>query len=206
MIKNIIIDWSGVINDNTKNVYQAVLIIFKNHGIDPISYEEFRQQWQQPYMLFYNRYMPELTHGQEQKEYTEAIASQPEPSAYPGIVDTLIKAKEQSKNIVILSGDPTEHVEKEIIRYKLEGVFTDKYTLVHDKSLVIKEIMDKYSFNASETIFIGDTMHEVESGKSASVQTGVVTWGIDTEEKLLSAKPDYIIHNIEELKVLITDN
>jgi phosphoglycolate phosphatase-like HAD superfamily hydrolase len=206
MIKNIIIDWSGVINDNTRNVYQAVLIIFKNHGVNPISYEEFRQQWQQPYMLFYNRFMPYLTHEKEQIEYTEAIASQPEPSAYQGIVTILKKAKAQAKKIVILSGDPTEHVEKEIIRYGLEDVFTDKYTLVHDKSIVIKEIMDKYSFKADETIFIGDTRHEVESGKSARVQTAAVTWGIDTEEKLKTVFPDFIIHNIKELKSLINDN
>jgi phosphoglycolate phosphatase-like HAD superfamily hydrolase len=206
MIKNIIIDWSGVINDNTINVYQAVLMIFKNHSVDPISYEEFRNQWQQPYMLFYNKYMPDLMHEQEQVEYTKAIASQPEPKAYPGIVDVLEKAKEQGKNIIILSGDPTEHVEKEIIRYGLENVFTDKYTLVHDKSLVMKEIMEKYNFKADETIFIGDTRHEVESGKSATVQTAAVTWGIDPEEKLKSVSPDFIIHNIEELKSLINDN
>lgn len=206
MIKNIIIDWSGVVNDNTKNVYRAVLMIFKNHGVDPISYEEFRNKWQQPYMLFYNQYIPNLTHEQEQKEYTEAIASQPEPMAYPGIVDILKKAREQGKNIVILSGDPTEHVEKEIIRYELENVFTDKYTLVHDKSLVIKEIMNKHGFRTNETIFIGDTKHEVESGKSAGIQTAAVTWGIDTEEKLITASPDFIIHNIEELKSLINDN
>ncbi|MFH0767535.1 MAG: HAD family hydrolase, partial [Bacillota bacterium] len=107
MIKNIIIDWSGVINDNTKNVYQAVLILFKNHGIDPIPFEEFQRQWEQPYMLFYNKFMPNLSHELEKEEYAKAIEQQPEPNAYPGIVQVLKKAKDNGKQIVVLSGDPT---------------------------------------------------------------------------------------------------
>ncbi|MFA6272051.1 MAG: HAD family hydrolase [Patescibacteria group bacterium] len=206
MIKNIIIDWSGVINDNTKNFYQVVLTIFRNHGIDPISFEEFRQHWQQPYMLFYNKYIPDLTHELEQKEYRSAIEKQPLPNAYPGISEILKVAKQQGKVIIILSSDFNEHIKKEILRYDLNDVFTDIYSNVHDKSLVIKQITEKYNFKLNETIFIGDTRHEVESGKSAAVQTAAVTWGIDPESKLKTARPDYIIHNIEELKSLINDN
>ncbi|MFH1534368.1 MAG: HAD family hydrolase [Patescibacteria group bacterium] len=206
MIKNIIIDWSGVINDNTKNVYQAVLILFKNHGIDPISFEEFQRQWEQPYMLFYNKFMPNLSHELEKEEYAKAIEQQPEPNAYPGIVQVLKKAKDNGKQIVVLSGDPTDHVQKEIKRYGLEGVFKDVYTFVHDKSSVIKEVVDKYNFNPEESIFIGDTTHEVESGKCANMKTAAVIWGIHTENKLKTAQPDYIIHNIKELDTIINGN
>ena len=203
MINNIIIDWSGVINDNTKNVYQAVLVLFKNHDVDSISFEEFRKQWEMPYMLFYNKFMPNLSHELEKKEYAKAIEEQPESKAYPGIVQILKKAKENNKSIIILSGDPSKHVEKEIKRYGLKGIFKDIYTNVHDKSLVVKKIINKYNFDPETAIFIGDTTHEIEAGKSANLKTAAVTWGIHLEEKLKTANPGYIIRDINELDSLL---
>ena len=147
-----------------------------------------------------------LSHELEKEEYAKAIEQQPEPNAYPGIVDILKVSKNNGKEIVILSGDPTNHVQQEIMRYGLGGVFKDIYTNVHDKSLIIKKIIEKYNFELDKTIFIGDTKHEVECGKKARIQTAAVTWGIDTEDKLETSQPNHLIHNIEELKILINDN
>ena len=60
MIKNIIFDWSGLINNDFPAVYNAIMSIFEKYGVKRISSEEFKKEWVQPYMVFYNKYIPGL--------------------------------------------------------------------------------------------------------------------------------------------------
>ncbi len=53
MIKNIIFDWSGVINDSTENNRLIANEILKKFGSREISLQEFRETWEQPYINFY---------------------------------------------------------------------------------------------------------------------------------------------------------
>ena len=50
MIKNIIFDWSGVINDSVENLLIVVNRMFAELGLKPISLPELKREWEQPYM------------------------------------------------------------------------------------------------------------------------------------------------------------
>jgi len=52
MIKNVIFDWSGVINDDLVTVYKAIMAIFQKLGAKEISLEEFKREWEQPHMRY----------------------------------------------------------------------------------------------------------------------------------------------------------
>ena len=66
MIKNIIFDWSGVVNDSVENLLIVVNRMFAELHLNPISLLELKQEWEQPYMRFYNKYAPNLTLEEEQ--------------------------------------------------------------------------------------------------------------------------------------------
>ena len=53
--KNIIFDWSGVINDNWETTLLTANKLFKHFNVPEITSEEFRREWIQPFMLFYNK-------------------------------------------------------------------------------------------------------------------------------------------------------
>ena len=55
MFKNIIFDWSGVVKDAVEDHVWVVNKMFKNLGGKEISLEEMRQNWEQPYMKFWNK-------------------------------------------------------------------------------------------------------------------------------------------------------
>ena len=69
MIKNIIFDWSGVINDSVENLLIVVNQIFAELHLNPISLMELKENWEQPYMRFYNKYAPNLTLEEEIAAY-----------------------------------------------------------------------------------------------------------------------------------------
>jgi len=206
MIKNIIFDWSGVINDNRETTYLVVLEIFKKFGVPAITMDQFRKEWEQPFMLFYNKFIPNLTMDDEVEAYKEAyitILKNHEPKPYTGIVPLLKNLKENGTNLIIISSDHLLYLQKEIGLFGLEGVFDEINCDVHDKSKNLAETIQRNKFNPRETIFIGDTQHEIEAGKSANLLTGAVTWGIHSKERLTSANPDYIMDSPDDLAKLM---
>jgi len=207
MIKNIIFDWSGVILDDLLIVYEVVMAIFLKFDVRRISLEEFKREWEQPYMKFYEKYgIGRLTREEEVNLYGslyKSIKSKYPPKVYLNIKEVLQKFKKAGINIVVLSSNLRETILSDIEEFGLQGIFKEINSDVHDKAEVIYEIIKRNKFNPEETIFIGDTAHEVEAGKSANTKTAAVTWGYNNEEKLRAANPDFIIHNLEELESII---
>lgn len=203
--KNIIFDWSGVIKDAVEDHVWVVNRMFKNLRGKEIDLEEMRQNWEQPYMKFWNKYYPEMTLEQEQKAYYEAILSKdcPPPKPYPGIVELIKKLKRKGFFMAILSSDAPETVFPEIKKFGLENIFDDLEVKVHDKSEMIEDLIKRNNFLKKETVFVGDTNHEIEVGKQAGIKTIAVTWGFYPENRLKVLNPDFLVHNIKELEEIL---
>lgn len=206
MMENIIFDWSGVINDNLITVHNSVNLIFKKYGVKKISLEEFKKEWEQPYMIFYNKYIPHLSHKEEVASYIEAhkasiIQFPAKPYSY--IQTTLNKFKNAKINMVVISGDPKENLLNDIKKFGLERFFKEINADVHNKVEIIEEVIKRNNFNPEETIFIGDTTHEIETGKLVKIKTAGVTWGFQNEDKIKSVNPDFVFHNLEEMESII---
>lgn len=208
MIKNIIFDWSGVINDNLMTVYNTVIIIFEKYGAKRISLEEFKREWEQPYMVFYNKYLPDLSKTEEDTAYKVAYkiaASRYPPRSYPHIKGTLQKFNNAGIKMVIVSSDPSENLLSDIEDFGLHELFTEVNGEIHDKTKVIHDVIRNNQFDPRETIFIGDTTHEIDAGKRAGTKTAAVIWGYQNEDKIKSVNPDWIIRNLAELESIILD-
>jgi len=208
MIKNIIFDWSGVIIDDLLTVYQAAMMNFEKLGEERITLEEFKREWEQPYMLFYSKYIPDITKEEQdvlyKESYKEAVLEYMfEP--YLHIKDVLEKFKKAGVNMVILSSNHSEYLLSEIEEFNLDGFFSEVNGGIHDKSRAVAEIIKISGFQKQETLFVGDTTHEVKAGKSAGIKTASVTWGYHDEDRLKSAGPDFIIHNLKELENIILE-
>ena len=58
----------------------------------------------------------------------------------------------------------------------------------------------------NETIFLGDSNHEIEEAKEVGILSGAITWGFTSKERLEALKPDFVISNLEELKSVVLEN
>ena len=203
MLNNIIFDWSGVIKDCVLDQLVIVNKIFKQFGAKEITIEEFQENWSQPYMVFYNKYLPNLTIEEETVAYKKAIAESPKAKEYAGISDLIKRAKKRNKKIVVVSSDYPKTILPEIESFGLEGVFDDIVVDAHDKEEEVRDLIKRNSFNEKDTVFIGDSNHEIEVGKKLGIKTIAVTWGFSLENKLKNESPDFIVHNLKELEEII---
>jgi phosphoglycolate phosphatase len=203
--KNIIFDWSGVIKDCFDSHVWGVGEMMKIFGGSPISREELKQNWEQPYMNFWHKYFPNLTLEEEQKIYHQVLSRLdcPKSYSYSGIVELIKKSKNNNCFLAVVSSDSSKMLLSEIKEYNLENIFDEVITDVHDKADGVNKILQSSNLKKEETIFIGDSNHEIEVGKKIGIKTIAVTWGFSTEEKLKALNPDYLVHNIKELENIL---
>ncbi len=200
MIKNIIFDWSGVISDSIERHLIVVNKMFNSFGVRSISIEELKENWEQPYMRFYTKYLPNIKLEDEQIAYTKAMLESGKCDPYSGIVELIKKIKGNGKKLVVISSDVTETLLSEVRDFGLDQIFLEIVSDAHDKTNDLLKIIHRENFNLEETVFIGDSNHEIEEGKKAGIKTIAVTWGYSPKEKLVALKPDFLVDTIEELE------
>ena len=60
-------------------------------------------------------------------------------------------------------------------------------------------IMDKTKVKAQDTVFVGDSPLDVETGRAAGVLTIGIAQGFATKDELVAANPDVLLDNLHEL-------
>lgn len=204
-MKNIIFDWSGVVKDAVDSQLWIINKIFKKYGIRSLSLEEFKDNWEQPYQLFYNKYLPKLSLEEEKKDYIEAIMSDdcPKSKSCFGVTELIINLKNKNSFLFVVSSDHPKTILKEIKEYGLENIFTEVITEVHDKFESVNALVQKYNLKLNETYFIGDSNHEVDVAKKIGIMSVAVTWGLCSQKRLESVNPNFLVKNIKELEDIV---
>lgn len=202
MFKNVIFDWSGVICDDIYAVYQADMDMFQEFGVSPITFTEFKQQWEMPFMNFLHKYIPDLTMEQQSQLFPKFIAKYNKNQLFPKAEATLKKLFDNQTNLFIVSSDIGIIIDM-LKSFRIENLFTEVVYKVHDKTESVKNLIQKYNLNLNKTIFIGDTNHEIETSKIVGIKSGAVTWGYSPAEKLKALNPDFLIHNFSQLEEIV---
>jgi len=202
MAINIIFDWSGVIKDALVGHLWVVNRMFEKYGVATLSVEDFRESWVEPYLNFYQKYVPGMTLEEEQKLYKEGVLDKNYPSStvFEGMVELIKLAKDKGNYVAVITSDFPETIFPEINKFGLEGVFDDVVTNIHDKSEALGDLILKKGLGADNTYIVGDSSNEIIAGQKNKIKSIFVTWGLMSETNLKQNKPNYIVHDIAELK------
>lgn len=68
----------------------------------------------------------------------------------------------------------------------------------------LHHLLEQHGMRPEETLMIGDSLVDIETGKRAGVQTCGVTYGHAGRESLETAQPDWLIDDLSELKQFFT--
>ncbi len=202
-MQNIIFDWTGVIKDAVHDHLKVVNKMFKEFGVRPITLEELKETWKQPYMDFYNAHVPGLSMETQKKAYFKAFAQVPGAKPYEGMVELLKRFKKQNKKMVILSSDSPKSLLKEIQDFDLEEIFLDMDLEVHDKVDHVENLMKRNAMEVENTVIIGDSNNEIEAARKVGITSIAVTWGLCSKNNLERYNPDFVVDTVEELEKTI---
>jgi phosphoglycolate phosphatase len=126
---------------------------------------------------------------------------------YPSVTEVLEHFR--TVPMAVISNKTSEFVQPLLDGLKISGYF--RMVLGADSGLPLKpspdsvqKIMAEFKSPKDRTVIVGDGTTDVRAGKAAGVITCSVTYGFRSEEELRKAGPDYVIHELSDLKKLFT--
>ncbi|MBN2458613.1 HAD family hydrolase [Candidatus Woesearchaeota archaeon] len=201
-IKNIIFDWSGVICDDHKTVYETCMKVFGRFDVKAISYDEFKETFELPYENFNRRYH-DRPFAEIKSTYDEECRTTPLPEAFPDAKKTLVEIKKLGISIYLFTSMSNKRLKKESDKIGLSSMFNSIRSDVKDKIKEIKSWIEENRIKPADTIYVGDMVHDIRAAKEAGIRSVAVTRGYDSKDKLLAEEPDFLIDELSKLLEII---
>ncbi len=125
---------------------------------------------------------------------------------YPNCIEILEHFAPRLQAIV--SNKPVEFVENILQGLKHRHHFASVYggdSVAHKKPdpEMVLHLLNKHGVRPEEALVIGDSPQDIEAGRRAGTATCGVSWGLRPLEEVTSANPDFLIHDMADLKHLV---
>lgn len=127
---------------------------------------------------------------------------------YDGIIELLQTLKEEGHTLAVASNKYQAATEK-IVAHFFPGVFDvvlgERENVARKPDpQIVWDIVGSLE-DASEMLYVGDSLVDAETAKAAKIPFVACTWGFCTEEQLASANPDYIVQHPIEILTIVED-
>ena len=125
---------------------------------------------------------------------------------YDGIPELLHTLKAEGHYLAVASNKYQAATEK-IVAQLFPGMFDvvlgerENVARKPNPQIVYDILLDRS--DKSETLYIGDSLVDAETAQAAGVKLILCTWGFCTEEQLMTANPDYMVHHPAEILPII---
>ncbi len=204
MIKAVILDWSGVLSDDYLAVFETANDVLEARGYPRLSMKKFKQLYEQPWTSFYKKQGIRIDVEDEYKKWERLFPMHYDKvKPFPMTKTVLLWLKRNGKKVLIFSAHNQNLLEKEVADYGLDGLIDDIDASNDDKRKKIEALIATHKIEGESTIYVGDTVHDIETAKQAGVLSVAVLCGYDSKGKLEKAKPDFIIKDVAALPALI---
>ncbi|WP_164668125.1 pyrophosphatase PpaX [Virgibacillus doumboii] len=124
--------------------------------------------------------------------------------AFPNVIETIEQLNKENFKLGIVTTKMRGTVDMGLKVTGLDRFFNTVITLddvVHAKpnpEPIIKA-MKELDADASSTLMVGDSNHDIEAGQNAGIQTAGVAWSLKGKERLTTYKPTYMLDDMLDL-------
>lgn len=122
---------------------------------------------------------------------------------FPGARDMLQAAKARGHMLAIATGKGRRGLDQMLAQEQL-GEFFDATRCADETASkpnpkMLFELMNELNVDASETVMIGDSLHDMDMAVQANVHRIAVTYGVQTRLNMIPYQPLAILDNIRQL-------
>lgn len=221
MIKLVAFDWNGTIFADTQTGLDSSNKILKTFGKRPISVERFRQTFKIPvFSFYYSNGMDKEFLIKNAKRLSKMFIDDYEPRANhcrsrSGVRQALYWLHVQNIDRIIFSNHTRQSINSNLARLKLLSYFKDiiahnMHENTHHKNMsknykedTLLKYLKQKKLKSKEILVVGDTEEEIDIGKKYGFYTLAISGGYNTASRLKKRHPDFLIHNMVELKKII---
>ena len=203
----IIFDLDGTLIDSSEDIAWAVNKTLRQMGFEELSYQAIKERIGWGVKMLLEKALPNEKHNlvKEAREIFMGYYSGHllvKTKLYPNVADVLRLFK--NKKLAIATNKPLNLTQKildglNISDYFKKVVGGDDVQNKKPAPEAIEIILRELNALQKETIFVGDSMIDIEAGKKAEVITIGAAYGFRGRQELKEAGADVIIEDIKEL-------
>jgi phosphoglycolate phosphatase len=127
---------------------------------------------------------------------------------YPGITDMLENLKQKNYALGIVTSKARRILQGALDRNKITHYFASIKTPDDGPGkpdpFLLQQAMNENQFGPQETIYVGDTIFDMQAARAAKVQSLGVTWGYHMRKDLIDAGAHKIIERVDEISPAVT--
>ncbi len=197
MFKNIVLDWSGTIADDLEVVVDATNAVMRAYGGSEFTRETFKASFYLPYTEWYKDVIPNAPTQELEEVFREAFAKSEAHVVPLEASEAFLQwCLQQKIRVFILSSVHEPALVELLEEYGWTHYFEAIYGGITHKEEKLAEMMKHHGLLAQETAFVGDMVHDIDTGNANGV-TSVGLWsGYQTPQELAEANADVLFADI----------
>jgi len=210
-ITTVLFDLDGTLIDSIRLIIDSYHHTLAAHGIPPRTDEEWLAGIGTPLTVQFSDWAHDPGTLQAMvatyREYNLAHHDS-RVTAYPGVVAMVhaLRAREVRLGLVTSKNTPGARRGLRLIGIEetmevIVGADDVRHPKPHPEPIHLA--MDRLGVAAESTIYVGDSLHDMRSGRAAGVRTGAVLWGPFAREHLTQAEPDHWLERPEGVLDLV---
>ena len=204
MFRNLIFDWSGTLVDDLPPVLEATNHVFSIYGVAALDREAFRLRFRLPYREFYEEVLPGVPLEELEVHFRKAFSASTAPvTILPHAREKLEWCRQHGIRCFVLTSMDSEAFAKQLVDLQLGDYFEATYSGVLDKREKILGILETHRLDPSESAFVGDMTHDIDTARHGKMTSIAVLTGYTHAGALAQAKPDLTVPDLEVLRRLL---
>ena len=213
-IRTVLFDLDGTLIDSVRLILDSYHHTLATHGLPPRSDEEWLAGVGTPLTVQFAdwRNDPETlqaliaTYREYNLKHHDRMVT-----VYPGVVEAVRALKEDGIATGLVTSKNRAGALRGLTLVQLEAlmdvlVCADEVENPKPHPEPVEKAVRLLSADPRATVYVGDSVHDMLSGRAAGVRTAAVLWGPFGRAHLEGAQPDYWLERPEELLTLVRDS
>ncbi len=207
-LKNLLFDLDGTLVDTTDLILSSYRESVSKLVETPPTDEEILKGFGTPLTQQLDRLFPTLRSRMDEvivlwKDAQERLHDKL-IKPFPGTADVLRELKRRGHPMGVVTSKERVQAERDMELYGLVE-FVDVIVCWDDTSNhkphpePILKGMELLAVRPEETLYVGDSLHDMKAGREAGAKVAAAMWGPFAKEPLRAFKPDYMLNSIQEL-------
>lgn len=209
--KHIFWDFNGTIIDDVHTALACVNDMLGRRGRPAITLEQYYDYVETPIVGFYRHILPpeEIDFDDISAQYHSDYARHiNETRLAEGAHKLLHDLKSAGVHQYIITANQIDESVDLIKKFGIYDCFDNilgaNNTLAESKTQRARSFFDSLGINANEAIFIGDTLHDLETANALGIDCILVAYG-HQGRRLLEGHGAFTVENLEEVKFFLYD-
>jgi len=203
-VAGVLFDWDGVLLDSLGAAFNVYNKIFARVGTRMLTKDEYLELQSPNWYEFYVEVgLPPSLWREVDQEWLR-LYDEEHPSLHPDALRCLSVLKEAGLKLALVSNGSSSRVQKELVRFGLDGFFDavffgEKKEELKPSPVMIQRALGAMGMQPRDAVYVGDSPADIQAARNAKVVSVAIARGAIQAKRLGEEGPDRMFADLDEM-------